>query len=131
MNWKTLAAALLGFGLVWVSGCDAKKDAPKPDNKKHEDEDDHDHDGPGPHGGTAATSGRSRSRRRSDGAENKKAHRRGSAAATRTRPLSAPRPASGTRRTSNRPSRSPGGIRSTAKTVGNSDLAECPEPARE
>ena len=51
MNWNTLAAAVLGLGLVWATGCDSKKDAPKPDEKKHTDEGEHGHGG-GPHGGT-------------------------------------------------------------------------------
>ena len=35
MNWKTLAAAVLGLGLIWATGCDTKKDAgPKADDKK-------------------------------------------------------------------------------------------------
>src|SRR4051794_3132683 len=51
MTWKTMAAAVLGLGLVWATGCEGKKDAPKPDDKKPAD-DGHDHDGPGPHGGT-------------------------------------------------------------------------------
>jgi len=53
MTAKTLAATILGFGLVWATGCD-KAAAPtraaeekKPKEDKHGD---HDH-GAGPHGG--------------------------------------------------------------------------------
>jgi hypothetical protein len=50
MNGKMLAAAVLGLGLLWAVGCDTKKEAPKPEDKKQPDGDDHEH-GPGPHGG--------------------------------------------------------------------------------
>src|SRR5262249_13813455 len=49
MNWKTLAAAVLGFGLVVAAGCDNKKDTPKPDDKKKDEGHSH---GAGPHKGT-------------------------------------------------------------------------------
>lgn len=53
MTRKTFAAFVLGLGLLWAVGCDAKKDgakeAPKGGDKKG-DEDDHNH-GAGPHGG--------------------------------------------------------------------------------
>jgi hypothetical protein len=49
MNWKTLAAFVLGFGLIWASGCGNKPEPTKPEEKKDK-EDDHPH-GPGPHGG--------------------------------------------------------------------------------
>jgi hypothetical protein len=49
MTWKTLAAAVLGFGLIWTVGCD-KKDSAKPDDKKKEEP--HGDHGTGPHGGT-------------------------------------------------------------------------------
>ncbi len=49
MNAKTLAAIVLGLGLIGAAGCDGKKDAPKPGDKKHTEES-HEH-GNGPHGG--------------------------------------------------------------------------------
>ncbi len=48
MNGKALMAAVLGLGLIWATGCDGKKDAPKPDDKKKDE--DHGH-GTGPHEG--------------------------------------------------------------------------------
>lgn len=49
MVQKTLVAAILGLGLVWATGCEAKKETPKPGEKAKPD--DHDDHGPGPHGG--------------------------------------------------------------------------------
>jgi hypothetical protein len=40
MNAKTLAAVVLGLGLIWATGCGEKDDpAPKADDKKNKDED--------------------------------------------------------------------------------------------
>jgi hypothetical protein len=50
MSWKTLAAAVLGLSLIWATGCDGKKDAPKPDAPKPDEDQGHAH-GSGPHGG--------------------------------------------------------------------------------
>ena len=47
MNGKTLAAAVLGLGLVWAAGCDKKAEPTKAEPKKAEE---HGH-GTGPHGG--------------------------------------------------------------------------------
>ncbi len=47
MNGKTLAAAVLGLGLVWATGCDKKAEPTKAEPKKEEE---HGH-GTGPHGG--------------------------------------------------------------------------------
>jgi hypothetical protein len=46
MNAKTLAAALIGLGLIWATGCGGKQNPTKPATE----EDDHNH-GAGPHGG--------------------------------------------------------------------------------
>ena len=46
MTRKTLTAVVLGLGLVWASGCDNKKEAPKGNPPA----DDHEHSA-GPHGG--------------------------------------------------------------------------------
>ena len=48
MNWKTLAAAVLGLGLVGSAGCDTKKNEPKAGATFASE--DHAH-GTGPHGG--------------------------------------------------------------------------------
>src|SRR5258708_3739977 len=53
MNGKTLAAAVLGLGLIWATGCGKKDDpAPKADEKKGKDNKDDNHaHGAGPHKG--------------------------------------------------------------------------------
>lgn len=55
MNWKTLAAFVLGLGLIWSAGCGNKPEPTKPEEKKEKEKekthgDDEDH-APGPHGG--------------------------------------------------------------------------------
>jgi len=52
MMLRTLTAVVFALGLFWSVGCDAKKEAPKADDKKEKEkeEDDHSH-GAGPHGG--------------------------------------------------------------------------------
>ena len=47
MNWKTLAAAVLGLGLIGATGCDSAA----PTKAKKDAEGAHDDHGPGPHGG--------------------------------------------------------------------------------
>ncbi|MCE9562052.1 MAG: hypothetical protein K8U57_08350 [Planctomycetes bacterium] len=55
MSAKMLAATILGFGLIWATGCDSKKDATQKaaEEKKPKEakEDKHDDHGPGPHKG--------------------------------------------------------------------------------